>query len=693
MVIFSGMPELLFELGCEELPASAVERAFSQLADEIIRRLEECGLSTGEVRRMGTPRRLIIGISDVQDRQPDSTKDFRGPGIAAAFDAEGNPTKALEGFCRGKGVDVREVRREGDYVWVTKTLLGKPTGELLAQILPDAVRSLTFDKTMRWGAARMRFARPIRWILATFGGELVPFEIEGVQSGLASRGHRFNAPATFVAKTFDDLVAGLRERSVEPDHERRRTRIVELAGAVASGTPDLTEALVDENVFLTEWPTAIEGEFKAEFMALPDAVLITAMAKHERFFPVRDGSGKLTNRFVSIRNGGVDDVVRAGNAWVLNARFNDAKFFFDEDKEKSLDDFLAMTDRMLFQEKLGTVRQRADRLAELAALVAQQMGSSADEVEWARQAGLYAKADLTTGLVSELASLQGVIGGEYARREGFPEPVCHAIACQYDADKATSNIDHALIVADQIDKLVGYLGIGLEPSGSSDPFGLRRAVTILIEGAWRRTGHRLSGYYGLIEPATSFYGGLLPADAAKDVTERLVRIFRSRYEAMLDGEPYDCVNAAITTPDAAVILNPQVVLYRLATMKRIKDDVSAVQTASRPLNILDAAITKGQYSAIEGLDVDRGRLSSDEGYKLLDTLIHVGPRLDSAEEALAADQALQVLLDLKQPIHEFFEKTMVMAEDPDTRRARLSLVDMTCRQLERIGNFRELVIE
>ncbi|RYG32274.1 glycine--tRNA ligase subunit beta, partial [bacterium] len=357
------MPELLLEVGCEELPATFVRKAFLDLAARVGAELVGAGLreSAEATTTLGTPRRLIVVFGNVSDRQSDREERLRGPSITAAYNPDGTPSKALEGYCRKQGVDPAEVENDGQYVWVTKRIAGRHAGEILIEALPRAIRGLSFEKSMRWGSSRMRFARPIRWILASFDGGAVNFEIEGVASGLESRGHRFYAPEPFSAPNAGKLMDELRARFVEPDPEERRKRILAGAPAVAEGIPDLPEALVDENVHLTEWPTAIRGEFPASFLELPEPVLVTAMAKHERMFPIRDAEGKLTNAFVFVRNSGEDDTVRRGAEWVLNARFNDARFFFDEDKKKTLDDFLAATETIVFQEKLGTVRKRADR--------------------------------------------------------------------------------------------------------------------------------------------------------------------------------------------------------------------------------------------------------------------------------------------------------------------------------------------
>jgi glycyl-tRNA synthetase beta chain len=701
------MPELLLEVGCEELPASFIKKAYTDLEKAICDKLRTAGVEFGDSRSMGTPRRLIVQVQSVQDRQPDVEKDFRGPGVSAAFDADGNPTKALEGFCRGQGVSPSEVRREADYVWVTKKIEGKPTRELLTTILPDCVTGLTFDKAMRWGSSRLRFARPLRWLLASLGGEAVEFEIEGIVSGLNSRGHRFISPHVFRATNLDDLLQGLRHHSVEPEPERRRSRILEEAQKVASGRPDMSEALIDENTFLTEWPVAIEGSFREEYLELPSAVLVTAMAKHEKMFPVRNDQGCITNRFVSIRNGGVDEVVREGNAWVLNARFNDAKFFFDEDRKHTLDEFLEKTRGIIFQEKLGTVHQRAFRLERLSHFVAEATGADAEETEQAKQAALYSKADLSTGLVSELPALQGAIGGEYARREGFPDPVCWAITSQYDlsmnptVDCSGARCALRTVITDQLDKVVGFLGIRQIPTGSSDPYGLRRAVTMLIEAAllWPT---RFSGYNDLVSRAQDGYfeqivGLFHPGEAMREMFEEVFHeMFRSRYEAMFEEVRHDLIQAALLDDylSSGDVFDPQGVRFRLKVLEKLSDDVPFIQTATRPQNILTAAVNKSIgftfHDPLDGLE--EAQIDSPSGDELLKLARKVGPSAQTAAE-LQDVEALIVELDkLAGPINAFFDSTMVMAEDEAVRSARLTLLHGVNLILRHAGDFSKIVI-
>ena len=695
------MSELLLEVGCEELPASSVRRAYTELLENVTSLLTEAGVCNAPGTAMGTPRRLVISFPDLKERQEDQVKEVRGPGIKAAYGPDGKPTQAVLGFCRGQGVEPDSLRKDDQYVWATKTVIGRPTPEILAEGLPKAIRALTFDKTMRWGHSRMRFARPIRWILAAFGGQVVDFDIEGVAAGLNSVGHRFYAPEPFEATTFTDLIEGLKARKVDLDPASRRDRITEQAFAVAEGAPDLSESLIEENAFLTEWPTAIQGQFKPDFLELPQAVLVTAMAKHEKMFPVRDDRGKLTNKFVFIRNSGEDDSVRKGSEWVLNARFNDAKFFFDEDSRHNLDYFLDQTKHIVFQDKLGSVRSRADRLSALAEAIALQTGALGREVEFARTAGLYAKADLSTGLVSELASLQGIIGGAYARREGIFGSIAWAIETQYDISKNTDPGDCSgeraslrLAMADQLDKLAGYLGIGKEPSGSSDPFGLRRAATVLIEAAWMWPSS-MPSYDGLFTKALSLYaeqGIELNAEAAR---KALWTVFASRYASMLPDVRHDWLEAAMLLADGPAVMMPRAVKTRTECLRILGNDVSFIQTARRPLNIVMAArrdkFEFGSENPMERLN--HSALESAEGLELLQVLASQQDELRDAEHRESVSDIVRLIKGLAAPINKFFDSTMVMADQPEVRYARLTLMHAVALQLLTVGDFSKIVIE
>lgn len=682
------MPELLLELGCEELPATFVQKAYEDLQRAIEEGLDEAGLSFASNRPpIGTPRRLIVSIDDIPLNQPDSIKESRGPSLAGAFDAEGKPTKALEGFCRGQGIDPADAETRDGYMWAVKKVPGRPTPEVLAEVLPRAIRSLSFEKTMRWGSGRMRFARPIRWILAAFDGKPLHFDVEGVRSDTLSRGHRFYAPETFVATTYEELLDGLVTRKVEPNPKEREVTIREVAIRIASGDVEMPETLVAENVFLTEWPTPIEGTFPESFLELPEPVLVTAMAKHEKMFPVRRG-GKLINKFIFVRNAGEDMTVRSGAEWVLRARFNDAKFFYDEDRKFTIEEFLERTSKIVFQEKLGTVRARADRLAALAEWIAEQSGAEPSEAEYARKAALYSKADLSTGLVSELASLQGIVGGEYARRNGLAEPVCEGIANQYDLSKCSpatigGRTGLRVLLADQVDKLAGYLGIGEIPSGSSDPFGLRRAATFCIEGTWETWNLDFGGLLGVAATLYATQGVEVDLPSVQGAANT---IFAGRYDSLLEGHRYDIVAAATMEDHGLSALHPFLVRYRLKLLEILSQDVSFVQSATRPLNILKAAMEKGE-DVPESLTECRSALNSPEAERLaaaLDSFLYEPKDLESHIASLKA---------LSEPINAFFDSTMVMSKDAAERRARLALVRATSNALLTAGDLTKLVIE
>jgi glycyl-tRNA synthetase beta chain len=661
------MPNLIFELGCEEMPASAVQNACDDLLNLVQNGLSEAGLSFGLGEVLGTPRRILLHIPQIADRQSDREDEIRGPRVQAAFDSAGQPTKALQGFCRGHGVDPGTAYTSGDYVWIKKQIAGRSALEVLAELLPEAVKGLKFEKTMRWGLGKNRFVRPVRWILALLGQTVIPFNLFDVTSGSTSRGHRFMAPAEFTPTNWDNFLAQLRSHSVEPDPSIRRKTILDQAIAVADGIPDLPEALVDENVQLTEWPTAHQGSFAEEFLELPDPVLVTAMAKHERFFPVRDSSGAITNRFVSIRNNGDEDAVKAGNEWVLNARFNDARFFYNEDKKRTLDQFLVATESMLFQDRLGTVRQRADRLAKLTPIVDAALGGS--NTESARLAGLYAKADLSSGLVGELSSLQGVIGGEYARREGFGDQVANAIADHYRLPSTISDenrLGAALLIADQLDKLTGFLGLKLIPKGSSDPFGLRRAASLIIQTAW--LNEQPIDVAALVEASRTGYAEQSIEIDQEAIENSLLDIFASRYQALMPETDYDIHESATSRQPWTVIINAQDYQHRTRILAVDKTMPERIFSFTRPINILASARGKSEPIA----DQINPSLLSDLGVQL--------------KNAIGTDR-------LSTAIHNYFESTMVMDENPEVRANNLALLQLVEQELLTIGDYSKLVIE
>lgn len=689
------MPEFLLEVGCEELPASFVEKAYRDLAESLAKEFASLGIKESEPECCGTPRRLIVGFKSLGERQPDTVKEQRGPSLQAAFDANGEPTKALLGFCKSQGVEVSELRKDEQYVWITKHIVGLPTADLLATVVPKLILGLQFEKSMRWGASRTKFARPIRWILCAFDQNRVDFEVEGVKSGLISTGHRFYAPDIFESKTYESHLNELRNRFVEPAADRRQQMILDGIIKATANQAEVNEDLLDENTFLCEWPVVVSGAFAESYLNLPEPVLVTAMAKHERMFPVRTSEGKLTNEFLFVRNSGEDETVRKGCAWVLGARFNDARFFFEQDQKFTFDQFLERTKDVLFQARLGTVRQRADRLANLAAQIAEMTGAAPQEVEDARQAGLYAKADLATGLVSELSSLQGVIGGEYAKRAGFNEAVCTAIAHQYNLKSLDATTDAGrtairLVVADQIDKLAGYLGLGLEPSGSSDPFGLRRAVTILIDCA-----NRWSGFFPpfdqILEASLTHYSSQRIELQESGAYTALADIFLGRYPALLDTRK-DVLEAAMLSEMRWELMMPRNVQFRIKVLSDFINDSKFVQTATRPMNIVANAKQKGiEYAWEDPLGkIEPEKLGSVEGVQLYQVLKEQEETLFKVSREENTNLTAKLIQILEAPLNRFFDQTMIMSENPDERYHRLSLAHAASLQLLVAGDFTKL---
>ncbi|MEW5884096.1 MAG: glycine--tRNA ligase subunit beta [Armatimonadota bacterium] len=691
------MPQLLLEVGCEELPAHSVLPAAEALLRLVLEAVVAEGLAAEPppARWAATPRRLIVSVDGVAERQPDRQVERRGPSKSAAFDAAGNPTKALEGFCRGAGVSPADVEVRDDYVWVSKLEEGKPAVEVLGPALVAAIRQIPFEKTMRWGVGRTRFARPIRWIVALVGGEVIEFEVEGVSAGRASRGHRFLSPDSFEVTGFDDLLLQLRERFVEPEPERRRERIVSGAKDAAQGSPLMSSDLIEENVYLTEWPTPVAGAFREEFLSLPRPVLVAAMAHYQRFFPVESKPGELTNRFISITNGGDEATVRQGNEWVLNARFNDAKFFYDEDQRHTLDEFLLRTERIVFQEKLGTVRQRADRIARMAALLAEQAELAQDAVERARRAGLYAKADLSTGLVSELPSLQGQIGAEYARREGFPGSICRAIERHYSPDAASDEEGERLatlvMCADQSDRLAGYLGIGELPSGSKDPFALRRSVALLVEAqmSWPFATQGVAEWVvsagdGYAEQGIELRDSLSLRMGVKEVLE-------GRYEHVFSDLPHDALDAAW-----AVAWNEPSHRFaaRVRFLASIANDTEFIRLAKRAGNIVSAARRKGIEVPESREDAAvRTDLFESEAEVVLYEQMQVAEEEMDALPVDAFGERTEVLRALKPNIELFFDDVMVMTDDAERRDNRLALLSRVDQLARSVADFSRFVIE
>jgi glycyl-tRNA synthetase len=485
----------LLEIGAEELPAGDLDDALAQLRQLVPARLEEARLDHDVVQALGTPRRLAVLVEGLAPRQRPIEELVKGPPTRVAFDSMGEPTKAAEGFARKFGVGVKDLEvREidgGEYVTVVNSQEGLPTLDVLPELLPELIASLRFGKSMRWNESGVAFSRPVRWLVALLDDMVVPFEYAGLTNGRSSRSSRPQGSTAFEIARADDYLGLLAECEIVIDREARRATIAEqakkLASSVDGAIPD-DPKLLDEVTNLVEQPTAFLGHFEEAYLKLPDAVLVAVMKKHQRYFPIADGDGKLMPHFVVVRNGGEEhlDSVRHGNEEVIRARFSDADFFYREDSKQSLEDFLPRLGTLTFQEQLGSMLDKTRRLEKLVPQLAEKLDLSAGETQVAQRAASLCKADLATNMVVEMTSLQGIMGREYALKSGETPAVAEAIYEHYlprSAGDGSPETKPGLVVglANRLDSLSGLFAVGLAPTGSSDPYGLRRDALGLVQ--------------------------------------------------------------------------------------------------------------------------------------------------------------------------------------------------------------------
>jgi glycyl-tRNA synthetase len=486
---FYSPQTFLLEIGSEELPVGDLNSAIRQLHTLVPEMLDDLRLSYESVQVEGTPRRLVVTVTQLAPRQPDLETLVKGPPAERAFDAEGKPTQAAYGFAKGKGVHLSDLRieEEGGKRYVTAVIReqGRAVIPVLAEALPNLIASLKFEKSMRWNSTNVSYSRPLRWLVALVGPEVVPFSYAGVESGRVSRGLRpYDSPEIEIdsAVNFGGL---LRKQGINLNPDKRKEQIVLVAGKLAAekggAIPDDPD-LLDEVANLVERPTPLRGTFSERFLKLPAAVLVAVMKKHQRYFPVYNEHGRLMPYFIGVRNGDEKhlDFVVEGNEHVIVARFSDAEFFYGQDSKHKLTDFLPKLSTLTFQAELGSMLDKSQRLEQLTPVIANMVGLDEEETAVAARAAALAKADLATSMVVEMTSLQGIMGGHYAQLSGEPEAVCQAIAGQYNAVSQTRP-GLALALADRLDSLAGLFAAGLAPKGSNDPFALRRAALHIIE--------------------------------------------------------------------------------------------------------------------------------------------------------------------------------------------------------------------
>ncbi len=699
------MPKtLLLEIGTEEMPARFMMPALEQLKELLSRTLTQLRLEHGQIRTMGTPRRLTAIVSDVADAQTPVVREIRGPAKHIAFDAEGNPTKAAEGFARAQGVSVSDlvvkVTDKGEFVFAVKREEGKPAVEVLAEALPQIVRSLSFPKTMRWEESGLRFGRPIRWIVALFGDEVIPFEIAGVKSDRVTYGRRFTNGQSIgkkiVLNCADEYERVLESASVIVDHEKRRELIKsQIQAAVQSlgGVALIPDELLDEVTFLVEEPVALVGHFDERYLELPSEVLVTVMEHHQRYFPVTKSAehgtaSELMPHFIFVSNGMPKnpDLVRQGNEKVVTARFEDARFYFAEDRKHKLEEFVPKLSEIVFIEGLGTMADKTERLKRLS--TALYGGLSPTLI----RAAELCKADLATRLVNEFTELQGVIGRVYALLDGEPVEVAEAIEDHYkplppDFELPRNEIGFWLAVADRLDTLCACFDRDLIPTGSHDPFGLRRAATTLL--ILLRNAPKAISISECIDAALKTLSdvGMVQREG-NETKEQLLGFLRERLDGLLESEgiDHDIRQAvlAVGFDDVAATFE------RAKTLQQLRNEQGnwfneTVIAFTRITNILAQARQKG-----ETIDdkVEPELLQIEAEHQLFELVTQVAPKFAEHIQQRNFTAAFEALSTLVPTINRFFDDVLVMHEDPQIRKNRLALLRQIETLLLTIADFR-----
>ena len=691
------MSELVFEIGTEEIPAGYIKPALAFMASFLKQELAGLELAHGAIRTAGTPRRLTVAVEDLPERQEDRSKEYIGPARQAGFDAEGNPTKAALGFARSRGLAVEELQvvetDKGEYLMAVEQIPGKPTTELLTELLPSLIENIPFPKSMRWANSTLSFARPIQWLLALFGGQVIPFAVEGIDSGNQSCGHRFMAPDFFPVKDFTAYKQDLEKRFVLVDPEKRRRKVLEEveqavreSSAGGQAHPLVDEGLVDIVTNLVEIPWGVCGRFDEKFLVLPDEVLITSMREHQKYFPVVDDQKSLLPFFVAVNNTGIEDraMAASGHERVIRARLEDALFFFNEDKKKRLADRVDDLTGIVFQQKLGTMADKTNRIVRLAGLLADRLLPA--EKEHVERAALLAKADLLTEMVGEFPSLQGVIGREYALLDGEEACVAQAIAEHYMPIRSGSALPGALHgalvgIVDRIDTLVGCFGIGQRPSGNKDVFGLRRQAIGLINII---RGLDLSfSLREMLEQALAGFADVFEAEPG--LIDEVLAFIRLRFEnELIAGGTAQEVAQAATTVDFDDLRD---CLLRIKALDAIRRQEAFVVLSGAFKRIRN--ITKDNTAT----DIDESLLQEPAEVELYRVVRGVSDQALPLMEAQRYEEALQVLLQMKEPVDTFFDEVMVMAEEPELRRNRLNLLTRLRELVMRVGDISRMHVE
>lgn len=689
------MNRYLLEVGVEEFPSRYIKNTKEQFIDQFQRLCRDNGLAVSSLRIESTPRRFAIWLEDLQPVDTASEEVLRGPAKRIAYDAQGNPTKALEGFMRSKKVSEQDlfIQMQGkeEYVFarVAKEALDLPS--LLQEIVPKVIRSISNPRSMRWGGKNLQFLRPIRWILSLYNDEVLPFALEGIPVGNETRGHRFLGKSPIVVQSIDAYESQLEDNGVILDEEKRRSIILRGLNRLArekGGKPLLDEELLDEVVCIVEYPTVFVGQIPAQYLALPQEVVITPMKDHQRYFPLLDEQKHLLPYFLSVRNGdekGLENVI-AGNERVLVPRLEDARFFFTQDRSQTLEERLPKLETLNFHDKLGTMADKTRRLEELVVPLGEKMQCADTSIEHTVRAAHLSKADLVTQMVVEFTELQGVVGRIYASLEGEPQSVAQAIEEQYRPIAAGAALPEStsgmiLALADKIDTIAGLFAAGVEVSGSQDPFGLRRAAIGILDILLQSKLH-LDLEDAFREALLLYVNQQSLVFDYDEVIAKIQNFFRGRLRTKLlsMGIRYDVIDSVIDSSDSDLV--------------RVVKKAKAVQAFLEEANeeafngfVRVVSLAKKQ----ETQDYDREALQEEDH-----VLVEIVEQSEAWMQPIAQNhykQALDALAERMPKIHEYLDHTMILVENAALREARLGLLGEMAESIHLLFNPEAIVKE
>ena len=679
--------DLLFEIGAEEIPAGFMPNILGQLKQLAETKLNDAHLPFESIATYGTPRRLALIVKGLADTSAEISERHKGPSASIAYDADGNATKAAIGFARGKGLDVADLVVEDGYIYAETKTAGVPAKDIVTDMLPQLITGLNFPKSMHWGNLDAKFVRPVRWLVALLDEEVIPVEFATVKSGNVTRGHRFLGADEITIKNPASYVETLKENFVMVDQDARRELISkQLHDIAASKNASIVwdDDLLEEINYLVEWPTALCGGFEESYLALPDAAIITPMKDHQRYFPLVDQNGKLLPMFLTVRNGSDHsiEVVQAGNERVLRARLDDAKFFFNEDRKKPLIDRQDGLTKIVFQEGLGNLADKTERLLKLGRVFGEECGLHEDAAVVLERATELAKTDLTTGMVTEFTELQGVMGKEYALLDGESPEVAEAIFEQYLPRFAgdvlpQTEAGKVLSIIDKVDNIVATFSRGLIPTGSQDPYALRRQtigiLNILLGSDWNIS----------LRPIFKASMELLnvAADKQEELLNQVEEFFTLRLKNIfLDREvPHHVIDLLLSNNELSVADAEGLVNALLAN--RIDENVELVQAYTRMYNLV---------KDVEYTGVNSDLLKEDAEKALFEAASKASEASLAAWEANDYTAVVAVPATLVPAINKFFEDVMVMDKDEAIKANRLQLVRLAYSIMAIIGDISAL---